>query len=59
MRSLNARPCRAILATQETSRSVRISLIAETANAWLTLAADQDRLALARRPCAPARTRYA
>jgi outer membrane protein, multidrug efflux system len=48
VRSLSAAALQSYLATQETSRSVRISLIAETANAWLTLAADQDRLALAR-----------
>lgn len=47
VRSLNAQALQSFFATQETSRSVRISLIAETANAWLTLAADQDRLALA------------
>ncbi|WP_297512612.1 efflux transporter outer membrane subunit [uncultured Caulobacter sp.] len=48
VRSLNDAALQSFLATQETSRSARISLIAETANAWLTLAADQDRLALAR-----------
>lgn len=48
VRSLNAQALQSFFATQETSRSVRISLIAETANAWLTLAADQERLALAR-----------
>jgi multidrug efflux system outer membrane protein len=36
------------LATSEIGRSVRISLIAQTASAWLDLAADQDLLALAR-----------
>ena len=48
VRSLNAQALQSFFATQETSRSVRISLIAETANAWLTLAADQERLALAK-----------
>lgn len=48
VRSLNAQALQAFLAQQETARSVRVSLIAETANAWLTLAADQERLALAR-----------
>jgi len=48
IRSLNAQALQSFFATQETSRSVRISLIAETANAWLTLAADQERLALAK-----------
>jgi multidrug efflux system outer membrane protein len=47
IRSLNATALQSYLATEETSRSVRTSLIAETANAWLTLAADQDRLTLA------------
>ena len=36
------------LATEEGERSARISLIGEIATAWLTLAADQDRLRLAR-----------
>ncbi len=48
VRSLSNAALQGFFATQETSRSVRISLIAETANAWLTLAADQDRLALAK-----------
>lgn len=48
VRSLNTQALQAFLAQQETARSVRTSLIAETANAWLTLAADQERLALAR-----------
>ena len=48
VRSLNAQALQAFLAQQETARSVRVSLIAETANAWLTLAADQERLALAK-----------
>ena len=36
------------LATEATQRSVRTSLVAEVANAWLTLAANQDLLQLAR-----------
>ena len=48
VRSLNASALQSFLAEQENARSVRVSLIAETANAWLTLAADQDRLALAK-----------
>ncbi len=47
IRSLNASALQSYFATRENSRAVRISLIAETANAWLSLAADQDRLALA------------
>ena len=47
VRSLKDAALQSYLATRETSRSVQISLIAETANAWLSLAADQDLLALA------------
>ncbi|PZR32041.1 efflux transporter outer membrane subunit [Caulobacter segnis] len=47
VRSLNQQALQSFFATEETARATRISLIAETANAWLTLAADQDRLALA------------
>ena len=46
IRSLNNAALQSYLATQEISRSVRISLIAQTASAWLNLAADQDLLAL-------------
>jgi multidrug efflux system outer membrane protein len=35
------------LGTEEARRSQQISLVAEVANAWLTLAADQERLTLA------------
>ncbi|TWI66349.1 multidrug efflux system outer membrane protein [Pseudoduganella lurida] len=35
------------LATEEARRSQQISLVSEVANAWLTLAADQERLRLA------------
>ncbi|ATC23777.1 efflux transporter outer membrane subunit [Caulobacter vibrioides] len=48
VRSLKDAALQSYLATEQTSRSVRVSLIAETANAWLTLAADQERLALAK-----------
>jgi multidrug efflux system outer membrane protein len=48
VRSLKDAALQGYLATRETRRAVQISLIAETANAWLTLAADQDLLALAR-----------
>jgi multidrug efflux system outer membrane protein len=47
VRSLKDAALQSYLGTRETSRSVQISLIAETAGAWLTLAADQDLLALA------------
>jgi multidrug efflux system outer membrane protein len=46
IRSLKDAALQNYLATQEVSRSVRISLIAQTASAWLNLAADQDLLAL-------------
>jgi len=47
VRSLRDAALQSYLATRETSRAVQISLIAETAGAWLNLAADQDLLALA------------
>jgi multidrug efflux system outer membrane protein len=37
-----------VFAREEAQRSTRISLIAEIANAWLTMAADQDQLRVAR-----------
>jgi len=37
-----------VFASEEAQRSTRISLIAEIANAWLTMAADQDQLRVAR-----------
>jgi len=48
IRSLNAQAFEQYLATEEAKRSAQISLVAEVANAWLTLAADKERLALAR-----------
>ena len=42
------------LATQEGMRSTRITLIAETANAYVTMAADQELLALSRQTLASA-----
>ncbi|CAN5444221.1 efflux transporter outer membrane subunit [soil metagenome] len=47
VRSLKDAALQSYLATRENSRAVQISLIAETAGAWLNLAADQDLLALA------------
>lgn len=44
VRSLNDAALQTYLATGETRRAVQISLIAETATAWITLAADQDLL---------------
>ncbi|KQY99071.1 transporter [Caulobacter sp. Root1455] len=46
IRSLKDAALQNYLATREISRSVQISLIAQTAGAWLNLAADQDLLAL-------------
>jgi multidrug efflux system outer membrane protein len=48
VRSLNEQALQQFLATSETRRSAQISLIAEVANAYLTLAADRERLQLAR-----------
>lgn len=41
-----------VFASEEAQRSTRISLIAEIANAWLTMAADQDQLRIARQTLA-------
>ena len=48
VRSLKDAALQSYLATRENSRAVQISLIAQTAGTWLTLAADQDLLALSR-----------
>uniref|UniRef100_B0SZH7 RND efflux system, outer membrane lipoprotein, NodT family n=1 Tax=Caulobacter sp. (strain K31) TaxID=366602 RepID=B0SZH7_CAUSK len=48
VRSLKDQALNSYLATEQTARTAQISLIAETANAWLTLAADQDLLTLAK-----------
>ena len=47
-RSLSDAALQTYLASAEAARATRIALIAETANAWLALAADQERLATAR-----------
>jgi multidrug efflux system outer membrane protein len=47
VRSLKDVALQSYLSTRETTRSVQVSLIAETASNWLTLAADQDLLNLA------------
>jgi multidrug efflux system outer membrane protein len=49
VRSLNENALETYLGTEEARRSAQISLVAEVANAWLTLAADRERLALAQR----------
>ena len=48
VRSLNRAALETWLAVRENSRAARISLISEVSATWLTLAADQDLLALAR-----------
>lgn len=47
VRSLSDVALETYLATEEAGRATRISLIAETASAWLTLGADRSKLALA------------
>ncbi|MBS1163754.1 MAG: efflux system outer rane lipoprotein NodT [Burkholderiaceae bacterium] len=48
IRSLNAQALELYLGTEEARRSAQISLVAEVASIWLTLAYDRERLALAR-----------
>jgi multidrug efflux system outer membrane protein len=48
LRSLSRAAAEQLLASADTRRSVQISLISEVATDWLTLAADQQRLDLAR-----------
>jgi len=48
IRSLNAAALEQYLGTEEARRSAQISLVAEVAGTWLTLAFDSERLALAR-----------
>ena len=47
VKSLSDAALASYLATDEARQSAQISLVAEVANAWLTLAADQERLRLA------------
>ena len=47
VRSLKDQALAQYLALEETQRSVELSLVAEVANVWLTLAADRERLDLA------------
>lgn len=49
IRSLNAEALERYLGTEEARRSAQISLVAEVATGWLTLAFDRERLALAKR----------
>jgi len=56
VRSLREAALEQYLASEEAHRSARIALVAETATAWLQLAADRERLQLARRTLAARRT---
>jgi multidrug efflux system outer membrane protein len=47
-----------VFASEEAQRSTRISLIAEIANAWLTMAADRDQLRVARQTLATFRQTF-
>ncbi|WP_347304517.1 efflux transporter outer membrane subunit [Croceibacterium sp. TMG7-5b_MA50] len=48
IRNLSRAAQEQVFASEEAQRSTRISLIAEIANTWLTMAADQEQLRLAR-----------
>jgi len=48
VRSLKDQALEQLLSTEEARRAVQISLVAEVANSWLTLAADRERLKLAK-----------
>jgi multidrug efflux system outer membrane protein len=52
VRNLSEAALQQYFATEEAQRATRISLIAEIATAWLTLAADQDQLRLSRQTLA-------
>ena len=54
LRNLSEAALQTYLATQEGARAARIALVAETANAYATLAADQQLLALSRETLASA-----
>src|SRR5690554_2062642 len=58
VRSLKDEALQRYLATQESRKTVQIALVAEVANAYLTLAADQERLALAQRTLESQRQSY-
>ena len=48
VRNLSRAAQEQVFASEEAQRSTRISLIAETANAWLAMASDQEQLRIAR-----------
>ena len=59
VRNLNDVALQAYLQVTENQRSVQLTLVAEVSNAWLTLAADQQRLQLAQETLASRQTSYA
>ena len=59
VRNLNDVALQAYLQITENQRSVQLTLVAEVSNAWLTLAADQQRLQLAQETLASRQTSYA
>ncbi len=59
VRSLNDVALQEYLRVTENQRSVQLTLVAEVSNAWLTLAADQQRLQLAQETLASRQTSYA
>ena len=58
MRSLKDQALEQYLATEQAQRSVRISLVSQVAAAYLSLAADRERLALARETLASQQSSY-
>jgi multidrug efflux system outer membrane protein len=58
VRSLNDQALQLYFATEEARRATQISLVAEIANAWLTLAADRERLRLAQETFASQKQSY-
>src|SRR3546814_19278646 len=50
VRNLSRAAQEQVFASEEAQRSTRISLIAEIATAWLTMASDQEQLRLSRQP---------
>jgi len=58
VRSLKDQALEQFLATEEARRAVQISLVAEVANSWLTLAADRERLKLAKDTLESQRSSY-
>jgi len=58
IRNLNESALQAFFAVEENRRSAQISLVAEVATAWLTLAADTERLVLVRETLKNQETAY-